>query len=756
MVETAYAPDYLHLTETLMSLSNGYLGMRGILVGGRPVHQPGTFVNGFHETWPIVHPEEAYGLARTGQTIVNVPDTSVFEIGADGEPLLPDTAIEHRRRLDFRTGVLTTTARWHTPSGATIHVSADRLVSLVHRHLSAHRVVVSSDRPVTVTITAWVENRQDAGSRQAAPGSFDPRLGKVFGRRVLENRVAEGQGHRRLLGWTTASSRMSLALGVDHVVEPADGVDFSVGNDLDHLGFAFRSEVRQDRPLSLIRHSAYHHSPADDPGSLATAAGETLELARSTGWEGLARSQRSALEAFWSAADVEVGGDDRIRQAIRWSLFQLNQASALLHHASIPAKGLTGQAYDGHYFWDTDIFVMPFLDYTHPERARTIVSFRHSLLPAARARADELSQRGALYPWRTITGEEASAYFEAGTAQYHIDAAVAYAAKKYVEVTGDDELLWEAGVEMAVETARMWADLGFHRSEHFHIHGVTGPDEYSALVDDNAYTNLMARMNLRFASQAVERMRRERPEAYRRLAERIGLDDEPPAWRLAADAMYVPFDSDLGIVAQDDDFLVKEVWDFDGTPPERYPLLLHFHPLVIYRFQVLKQADVVMAMFLLWDEFDPEIVRATFDYYDPLTTGDSSLSASAQSIVAGRVGHEDLALEYFEHAVYTDIADLHGNTTDGVHLASAGGVWQALVYGFGGLHDHEGRIRLNPRLPRSWSHLRFPLLVRGARVRVSVTHERVGVSHESGPALEMTICGETHILESGDAVTVGR
>jgi alpha,alpha-trehalose phosphorylase len=301
--------------------------------------------------------------------------------------------------------------------------------------------------------------------------------------------------------------------------------------------------------------------------------------------------------------------------------------------------------------------VIPFLAYTQPRVARNLLAFRTSMLPYARERASELGLRGALFPWRTINGEEASAYYQAGTAQFHIDADVVHALQRYANVTGDEECLFEVGAETLVETARLWEDIGFHADDgRFHIHSVTGPGEYTTVVNDNTYTNLMARLNLRFAAETVRRLQHERPPLLAALVHDLGLRlEELDAWERAADAMYVPFDSRRAINPQDANFLERERWPFETTPAEHYPLLLHYHPLTIYRYQVIKQADVVLAMYLLGDQFTDELKRANFDYYDALTTGDSSLSAAIQSIVAAEVGNEERALEYFRFALLMDL-----------------------------------------------------------------------------------------------------
>src|SRR5690606_23068412 len=360
-----------------------------------------------------------------------------------------------------------------------------------------------------------------------------------------------------------------------------------------------------------------------------------------------------------------------------------------------------------------------------------------------------LNEAGALFPWRTINGEEASAYYAAGTAQFHINADISYALGKYVRATGDEDFLRREAADIAVETARLWATLGFWRgtngSSTFHIHGVTGPDEYTTVVNDNLFTNVMARYNLRFAARIVGEMAEQDPEAYAALVERTGLDEgERDAWERAAEAIHIPYSDGLGIHPQDAFFLEREVWDLEGTPADKRPLLLYYHPLVIYRFQVLKQADVVLALFLQGNHFTDEDKLADFDYYDPLTTGDSTLSAVVQSIMAAEVGYQDLALEYFTQALYVDLGDLHRNASDGVHVASAGGVWTALVSGFGGMRDHDGLLSFDPRLPADWPELSFPLQWHGSSLLVTVTRDALRLEVRSGDPVEFSVRGVDH------------
>ncbi|AJR18840.1 glycoside hydrolase family 65 protein [Pimelobacter simplex] len=779
LVETRFDGSDLGTTESLFSVGNGYLGLRGNYSESRDAYQDGTFINGFHETWPISHAEEAYGFARIGQTIVNVPDPKVIRLYVDDEPLQVSVAdlIEYERALDFRDGVLSRELLWRTPGGKRVSVRSTRMVPLEQRHLAVLTFEVTLlDQHASLAISSQLVNRQDEEVEQPTPeaelagaaagGGADPRKAEAFDRRVLLPRLhgADPETARIKLGYRTVQSGMTVGVVADHALETTSSYSMSVHSEDDLAKVIYRIAAEPGVPVRLTKTVAFHTAQTVPPRELIDRCERTLDRTRE---EGIARqyaAQRAWLDDFWSRADVEVPGQPALQQAIRWNLFAVLQASARAEGQGIAAKGVSGSGYGGHYFWDTEIYVMPFLTYTMPWAARNALRFRYSLLGNARHRARELSQKGALFPWRTINGHEASAYYAAGTAQYHIDADIAYALSQYVGATGDEEFLAREAVDIFVETARLWADLGFWRDESrrtFHIHGVTGPDEYTTVVNDNLYTNVLARFNLRRAARAVWELQRDDPDAYEALVRRTGLSvEEPDEWAEAAQAMSIPFDEFLGIHPQDAHFLEREMWDLENTPLEKRPLLLHYHPLVIYRFQVLKQADVVLALYLQGEEFTAEQKKADFDYYDPITTGDSTLSAVMQSVMAAEVGYHELALRYFMSALFVDLADRHNNTADGVHVASTGGVWSALVSGFGGFRDigsaaGDQQWQIDPRLPDGWESLTYRVTLHGTRVRVTVrpTELELAVEHGTDP-VPLCVRGEVVKLAPGAPVVL--
>ncbi|HYP73246.1 MAG TPA: glycosyl hydrolase family 65 protein, partial [Microbacterium sp.] len=579
--------------------------------------------------------------------------------------------------------------------------------------------------------------------------------------RVLQPQEYWQDGGRTALSYRVAQSGMTISLVADHLIETENEYSARTLVEPDIAKNVFRVQAKAGVPTTITKLMSYHTSRGVPARELVDRGRRTLDRVEAEGVQTQYDRQAAWMEGFWERSDVVIGGRDELQQAARWCLFQIAQAAARADGHGVHAKGLTGSGYSGHYFWDTEIYVLPFLVYTTPQWARNALRMRYLMLPAARRRAGQLNEAGALFPWRTINGEEASAYYAAGTAQYHINADVSFALGKYVRATGDDEFLYREGVDIAVETARLWSTLGFWRfnedgaAEVFHIHGVTGPDEYTTVVNDNLFTNVMARYNLRFAARVVREMAEVAPDQYDLMADRLNLDEgEADAWEAAAEAMHIPYADGLGIHPQDAVFLEREVWDLDNTPREQHPLLLHFHPLVIYRYQVLKQADVVLALFLQGNHFSDEDKLADFEYYDPLTTGDSTLSAVVQSILAAEVGYQDLALDYFRQSIFVDLADLHHNASDGVHVASAGGVWTALVSGFGGMRDHFGDLSFDPRLPADWPSLSYTLHWHGTELKITVTADALTVVAGPGESVGFEVRGVGYAVEGGGTVVV--
>ena len=750
IVEKQYSPEFLEMTETIFALGNGYLGMRGCFEEGTPVCNNGSYVNGFYDTWPIVYGEDAFGFARTGQTIVNVTDAKTIKLYVDDEPFYLPRAnvVSFDRRLNFKAGTLDREIIWETPAGKQVLIRSRRLVSFQHRHLAAihyHVEMLNAEAPIVLSCEMATPPPPDDET------SGDPRKSKGIRGRVLRPLTHYHRDQRVVLCHGTERSGMTLACATDHVIETECAHSVKAQSSQNSGEVVFRVSARSGQPVTLVKYIAYHTSGTAPAHEMCGRVERTLDRAVEEGFPALQEGQQHYMDDFWRRSDVRVSEirhhivkrtSVEIQQAIRFSLFHILQACARSDNTGVPAKGLTGDAYEGHYFWDSEIYLLPFLIYTSPRIAKNLLLFRYNMLDHARTRARELNHRGAMFPWRTISGEEASAYYAAGTAQYHINADIMYALRKYVNATGDQAFLEQHGAEMLIETARFWFDIGFfseRRGGRFCINGVTGPDEYTTVVNNNTYTNLMARENLRYAAETVERLRATRAEVFDALLHKTGLEaSEVEDWRRAAQLMFVPYDEATGIYPQDDAFLDRERWDFEHTPADKYPLLLNYHPLNIYRHQVIKQTDVILAMFLLGHEFTLEEKRRNFLFYDPLTTGDSSLSSCVEAIVATEIGEYDKAIEHAMAALLMDLADVSGNVHDGCHIASMGGTWMMWVYGFAGMRDYDGTLSFRPhRAPEPQATIKFPLTYRGQMLEVEI-------------GIEST----TYTLREGDGMTI--
>ena len=749
VIEKKFHPELLAQLETVMALGNGYIGMRGCPEEGGPNAENSTLINGFYETRPIIYGEEAYGFAKTGQTICNVTDSKIIKLFVDDEPFwLPDAnLLSYDRRLNMKSGTLDRDILWETSAGKQVSIRSRRLISFPNRH-----VAVISYRVMLLNAEAFVviSSEMAVNGPSVRVDSDDPRLAKAFSGRVLYPRTSYSKDRRIALCHATEKSNLTLTCLTETALQTSCPYSYKAVHTEDFGQVAFTIEARPDAPIELTKYIVYHTtSRTASADELCGRAEWTMDRVTGQGFQKLLAAQEQYMHDFWRRSDVHVKDIDQertkrttveIQQAIRFNLFHILQATARADNAGVPARGLTGKAYEGHYFWDTEIYLLPFLIYTSPQIAKNLLIFRYKMLGQARARARELGHRGAMFPWRTISGEEASAYYAAGTAEYHINADIMYALRKYVQATGDDQFLRDYGAEMLVETARLWLDLGFYsgtKQGKFCINAVTGPDEYKTVVNNNAYTNLMARENLRYATTTVETLRKEEPDAYDELVRKTALEpNELEAWRSAAENMYVPYDEKLKIIPQDDGFLDREVWDFKNTPPDHYPLLLFYHPLNIYRKQVIKQADVILALFLLGNAFTVEAKKRNFEFYDPLTTGDSSLSSCVEAIIAAQIGDVDKAIRYGMAALLMDLADVGGNVRDGCHVASMGGTWMMLVYGFGGMQDDNGTLSFRPsRPPQDNAILRFAVAYRDRLLEVELGVEKVEYTLREGDDL---------------------
>ncbi len=743
-------PRELALQETLFHNANGYIGVRGTLEEGVPEGMDtmrGTYINGFYETVPMKQAEKLTNVAEEKEAMINAADTQTIRFAFDGEWFSPfeGELLENRRSLDMDAGVTERRVRWRAPKG--------REVVLVFRRMTSFEIpglftIDCEITPVNFSGEVKAESLHSGLVRNYA-NPDDPRLAGESACHLLPE-GAEVSEEASSLTVRTKVSGLTLTSVVRHWLSLPCEAEAGYDQAAHRAAFCCRIRLERGQTLRFVKYCTFADSvrEADTRGAAKRLMAEAYGRI-----DGLYDCQRATLQAFWKQADMEIGGDGDANLSMQFNLYQLFQSAGRDGHCSIAAKGLSGEGYEGHYFWDTEMYMLPFFTMTMPGLARKLLSYRFGTLPQARANARLLGHgKGALFPWRTITGRECSGYFLAGSAQYHIDGDIAYAVTAYYTATGDREYMIAQGAEILLETARLWMNVGYEAEGRFRINAVTGPDEYTCLVNNNYYTNACAKHNLQWAVEAAALLRGW--GCYGAWAAKLHVSEEElAAFARAAETMYLPYDERLGINPQDDSFLDKPIWDLAATPRENFPLLLHYHPLYLYRHQVCKQADTVLAHVIFDGLADEETQRRSFEYYERITTHDSSLSNCIFCIEACRLHLRDKACAYFGDSVKTDLLNTHQNTRDGIHTANMGGCYMAVVNGFAGLRLCGDGIYADPTLPKGWTEYRFAFQYRGSRMRFFATAAECSLTLlEGGPVRVCLRGGWGTLAAAGDEI----
>jgi len=744
--------ENLLLNESLLSLGNGYLGVRGNFEEGyKDTYKSirGTYLNAFYDETEINYGEKLHGFPDTQQKILNVIDGQMIHIYLDDElfSMFQGEVINVERNLHMDAGFAERIVHWRSPKGIEVKIHFKRLISFVRRELFAVDIKIeplsqSQQLKIVSTVNGDVSNFVDKN---------DPRVASGHAKRLHVTEVRKEEEFS-IVKNSTYVTKLEVACVTSSVVESGNYQYESQTTD-NCVEETYLCEA--DETVQFTKYNVYTDTLRHGETVIENAIAIQRQLKELT-FEDLVLEQREYLDNFWSKSDVKISGDAQLQEGIRFNLYQLLQSVGKDPVSNIAAKGLSGEGYEGHYFWDTEIYMFPVFLMTNPEIAKNLLLHRYSILGSAKERAMEMGhKKGALFPWRTISGPESSAFFPAGTAQYHISADIAYSYIQYYLVTKDKAFLREYMAEVLFETARLWVDAGHMKNDLFRIDSVTGPDEYTCVVNNNYYTNVMAKHNLLWAAKVYYLLKEEDGNYLKQLAERLELTElEVSEWTDAGEKMYLPYDETYKINAQDDSFLQKGRWDLENTPKDKFPLLLNYHPLTLYRYQVCKQADTVLAHYLLEDEQNFETIKNSYDYYEQITTHDSSLSSCVYSIMASKLGYKAKAYDYFNETARLDLDNTHGNTKDGLHMANMGGTWLAIVYGFAGLRVKEAGLSLAPSLPSEWNSLDFLLQYQGRLLKVHMDRTAVTYVIMEGEGLTISHNGDFICLENGKEVKV--
>lgn len=733
VVETEWKPEYNHRSESIFSLGNGYMGLRGSFEEGLPGQipsTPGTYINGIYETEPIVYGEYMANQPTEYQSMINVTDWKGLKILLDSEEfsMFNGTIENYSRTLDLREGVLRRELIWTSPKGRRLQIAFERFISHANQHLAFLRCSVTPlNFSGSITLRSHVN-----GAVTNYHHLKEPALNVVSTTLTNESGVLVSR---------TKNSGLSVACAVSHTTTPATSIMGSASTTL--LDFLARFQAEAGQTITLDKFIALGSSREMGEGQLSDYLERIVLKSAEHGYARGRQKHVDFLQKYWDDTDVEIEGDLAVQQGMRFNALQLLQSTGRDGKTNVAAKGLSGEYYEGHYFWDTETYIVPFFLYSQPDLVRKLLEYRYSILDAARLNARRMRDQGALYAWRTINGHEASGNFLGSTVQYHINAAVAYSIHRYLEATDDLDFLLEMGAEILFETARCWAHRGVFlesRNGQYCLNEVCGPDEYKPGVNNNCYTNYMAQFNLKTALRARDTLSTKYPQEFDRLTRKLNLQEaEFDLWQRCADHMYLPFNDQLGIHPQDDSFVDKDPIDIDSIPQEEIPLVGNWHPLVIWRYQVIKQADVILLLFLLGDQFTLAEKKADFDYYEPKTTHDSSLSPAIYSIIAAELGYEEFAYNYFLQTVRLDLDDYNRNAWQGLHTACMASSWMGVVNGFAGMRTFDGNLSFQPFLPEKWQSYSFKVKFRGAQL-----HVRVRSDHTSYTLLKGEGCSFFH------------
>ncbi|MBL7184046.1 MAG: glycoside hydrolase family 65 protein [Anaerolineae bacterium] len=706
ITETEFDPAHLHHQETVFTLGNGYLGTRGAFEEGYPGARPATLIHGVFDDAPIVHTE-----------LANAPDWLMFILLVNGERFGLDRGdvLGYERTLDLRRGVLTRKVRWRSPAGHTVDIHIERFASLADPHLLAIRYQVTP-----VDFDGWIEFRAGINGHVDNDGL------------VHWNWIDQGDEYGLVwLHSRTRGSGLDLGQATILAVSGSDEVTDQVMDCENCPTIVAVCKAKQGRTITAEKLvTIYRSREVDD---VCEAAMDELDAVIDAylGYEALLASHEAAWAEVWASSDVIIEGDDEAQRAVRYNLFQLVIAAPRHDdRVSIPAKTLSGFGYRGHVFWDTDIFIVPFFTYTQPEIARNLLMYRYHTLPGARRKAKENGYEGAQYAWESaLTGDETTPRWVPGSMgeliriwtgdiQIHITADIAYTVWQYWQVTGDDEFMRDYGAEIILDTAVFWGSRAEYNAERdrYEINDVIGPDENHEHVNNNVFTNRMVQWHLETALETLAWLRREHSDKAAELEEQLDLSPERLAhWADIIGCLHILHDPETGLMEQFEGFFELEDIDWQAFEPRRRSIQSLLGIERTNQVQALKQADALMLLYLLGDRYDLETKRVNWDYYQPRTdhTYGSSLGPAIHAILACELGMPEVAYEHFMRAALVDLDDVRGNTAEGIHGASAGGVWQAVVFGFGGLRLTDAGPVANPRLPPNWTRLKFRLCWRG-------------------------------------------
>ena len=714
--------EELLIDETIYSQANGFLGTRGNFVEGygKDYDYNQTYLNAFYDKYDYFYEENFSGFPQFGQKFVNLIDGQRMDFIVDDHPLNLNSCevLSLEREYDFETGVTTRKIHYKTVDDKEFILTERKIVSVYKKEVIAINVKVTSvNFKGTIMVLSYLgESKKIIYERE------DPRIHNTD---LKQFEILETSEKDNYILAKTLRSDLYLKTVMLHKEK------FNVTSGEEILIGEQEYFVTPGNEINITKYIVYT-SNLYQKDYIEDSLEIVKELQNIT-FEKLVEEQKKYLKEFWNKSYIKINNNKYMEALLNYNIYQLNSSGgdSMIHNIS--AKGLSGEGYEGHYFWDTEIYMIPFFILTNPLKAKNLLMYRYNTMSEARNEAKNLGYNvGIKFPWRTINGDEASPYYPAGSAQFHINSDIAYAIIKYFEATNDLDFMAKYGFEMMVESARFLKEAVNYNGNHYHLNSVTGPDEYTTVVDDNYYTNQL----LKYHFSYIYKLYNEYNLEFSTIIGKIKItSSEIEMFKEIAEKIHLPFDKKLNIFTQDAAFLKKKKLDLKSIPADKYPLLMNFHPLFLYKHQVLKQADTMLSMMLL-DYDDRSILEDSFDYYEPITTHDSSLSKCIYSILAFKLKKYDLACSFFTRVLETDFLNTQKNTNHGLHIANMGGSYLGFVYGVVGLRIKENHLLISPITTKEINDYELKVMYQGVSISIKVD-DQVTISSNGNVRLKV-------------------
>lgn len=738
IVEEGFNPDYSQVCESIFSLGNEFMGVRGYFEEGYSGKSLiGNYFNGIYESQDVEH--SAYkGIIDKTEFIVNAVDWLYLRIQVGEEVVDLDQSDfkDFKRSLNLKSGILTRSYIWVMKDKRELKIEFERFVSMKDANLAGQNIVFTPlNFSGEIIVTAGLDFTQ---------------IHHMVGKGLWNcKEIKSGSNWCSILADTVSTSQ-SLYSGCIFITDGHELEEIKEDKKITKVFVLNGSEGHTNTFTRIVKNLSRKETSLEDYNKFSVQLDESINHLLSLEYETIKKDSVDWWAKTWKASDIVIEGDELNQQGIRFCIFQMHQTyHGAIKGAIIGAKGLTGEAYSGNTFWDTETYCLPFYIFNNVEAARQLLEYRYLTLEEAKKRAKALDCEGAFYPIATITGRECCSLWQHASLQLQASTAVAYGFWHYERITKDSEFIYKTGLPILIEVSRMLSTRGdwSQDGKHYGYYGVMGPDEFQMMVNNNCYTNYLGKITLEYTLDVLSRLRFSKESEYSEFIKEYGITfDELNKWENIASHMYIPYDGNTKLYEQHEGYFNLPHIDVDKIPIEDFPLYHHWSYDRIYRNDMIKQPDVLMMMLMYNGNFSEEELRINYEYYEPRCIHESSLSPSVHSILANQLGKYEEAYKFFGFATRMDLDNYNRNTSEGLHTTSIAAAWMNIVYGFAGMRSDSEILSFYPTIPKQWNGYAFGIRYGGDIIKVNIKKDRVSLHTENGTRITVQIYGKTAVL----------